>query len=234
MPTTNGECNGLSGVFPANRCRLLEVGEDNPGVTATRGTHEEEHGHHHDHKLRQQQHDQRHEAEAPHSLEASGMRDHGFQNTDAYPPQQSSHEHHMASGNPPPPTDSSQAHGAASVVQSPPPEPTDGLSDEEEVVLPPNWSVTTNSKGRLYYYNVLTQETSWKLPLSATASSAAPTQQSTAHLHGNGDLPEHSDHLDMAAHDGYMKGVTPDDQDYEIGEDLLPDGWSSAQGIKQT
>ncbi|KAF9574445.1 hypothetical protein EC968_006429 [Mortierella alpina] len=224
-----GECNGLSGVFPANRCRLLE-GEYDPGAAATRGMHEGEHGHHHDHKLRQQQHGQQHHgAEARLSQEAGDARDHGFQGTSAHLPQQFSHEHPMAPGNPPPPSDVSQAHASASIVQSPPPEPTDGLSDEDEVVLPPNWSVTTNSKGRLYYYNVLTQETSWKLPSSAMATSAAPLQPSTAHPQPNGHPTEHSDHLDMVAHDSHMHEAT---QDLEYGvevEDPLPEGWSSAQ-----
>ncbi|KAF9963888.1 hypothetical protein BGZ70_007124 [Mortierella alpina] len=166
-----GECNGLSGVFPANRCRLLE-GEYDPGATVARGIDEGEHGHHHDHKLRQQQHDQRHEEKAPDSQETGGSKAHSVQNTDAHPhtTQQSSHGYPMAPGNPPFGSESSQSHPSSSIAQSPPPEPTDGLSDEEEVVLPPNWSVTTNSKGRLYYYNVLTQETSWKLPSSGLDS----------------------------------------------------------------
>jgi len=140
-----------------------------------------------------------------------------------HPHQQSSQGHPVAPGEPPLGSDSFQAHPSSSIAQSPPPEPTDGLSDEEEVVLPPNWSVTTNSKGRLYYYNVLTQETSWKLPSSAVASSAAPLQPSTAHPHANGHPTEHSDHLDMVAHDDQ-------DQDYTAEEDFLPEGWSSAQG----
>ncbi|KAG0343099.1 Rho GTPase-activating protein 21 [Podila horticola] len=66
---------------------------------------------------------------------------------------------------------------------SPPPEPSDA-SDGDEVVLPPNWSATTNNKGRLYYYNVVTKETSWKLP-SANSTPTDPLELDTHVNHPN-------------------------------------------------
>lgn len=86
---------------------------------------------------------------------------------------------------------------------SPPPEPSDSASDGDEVVLPPNWSATTNNQGRLYYYNVVTKETSWKLP----SANSTPTEPSTEQTHVNPSaLTDESSHQD------------------------LPRGWSSAHG----
>ncbi|KAG0036060.1 Rho GTPase-activating protein 21 [Podila clonocystis] len=83
---------------------------------------------------------------------------------------------------------------------SPPPEPSD-TSDADEVVLPPNWSATTNNKGRLYYYNVVTKETSWKLP----SAISAPTDPS--------ELNTHVNHPDLSTDEGHQ---------------VLPRGWDSA------
>ncbi|KAF9215977.1 Rho GTPase-activating protein 21 [Podila verticillata] len=84
---------------------------------------------------------------------------------------------------------------------SPPPEPSDGASDGDEVLLPPNWSATTNNQGRLYYYNVVTKETSWKLP----SANSTPTEPSTEQTH-----------------------VNPSALTDENPHQVLPRGWSSA------
>lgn len=86
---------------------------------------------------------------------------------------------------------------------SPPPEPSDSASDGDEVVLPPNWSATTNNQGRLYYYNVVTKETSWKLP----SANSTPTEPSTEQTH-----------------------VNPSALTDESSPQVLPLGWSSAHG----
>jgi hypothetical protein len=98
---------------------------------------------------------------------------------------------------------------APSQIRSPPPEPTDG-SDSEEVVLPPNWSATTNSKGRLYYYNIITKETSWKMPSAHNSPST------------------HSDPFARQQYDHQMEVL---DQEFNsTAEEPLPEGWNSAQG----
>lgn len=120
-----------------------------------------------------------------------------------YPPALTAHE--------PLPTRSpfSDYEEAPPQIRSPPPEPTDG-SDSDEVVLPPNWSVTTNSKGRLYYYNTITKETSWKLPSAKTSSST------------------HNDPFASQQYDHQMEVL---DQDFNsTTEEALPEGWNSAQG----
>ncbi|KAF9970277.1 hypothetical protein BGZ65_011252, partial [Modicella reniformis] len=61
-------------------------------------------------------------------------------------------------------------------VHSPPLEPTDGLSDSDQSLLPPNWNVTTNSDGQVYYYNVLTKETSWQFPSTGSTASSSGTK----------------------------------------------------------
>ena len=98
----------------------------------------------------------------------------------------------------------------------PPPEPIDGPSDAEEaVLLPPNWSATTNPQGRIYYYNILTEETSWKFPTAPVAASRSIQQE-----------------LDQSAQ--YAEVVSPDDDlDDFAGEEPLPEGWNSAQGTLQ-
>ncbi|KAF8985957.1 hypothetical protein BGZ46_000043 [Entomortierella lignicola] len=100
--------------------------------------------------------------------------------------------------------------------ESPPPEPADELSDSDRVLLPPNWSATTNEKGQLYYYNVLTKETSWKFPsISMTVSSTETVQE---HNHesnfGDGNL---------------YQTTTNDGNNTEILSEDLPEGWNSAQ-----
>lgn len=103
----------------------------------------------------------------------------------------------------------SDSEGPASQIRSPPPEPSDG-SDSDEVMLPPNWSATTNSKGRLYYYNIITKETSWKLP---SVNSSPST---------------HNDPFASQRNEHQMEVL---DQDYgSTTEEPLPEGWSSAQG----
>ncbi|KAF9140514.1 hypothetical protein BGX30_006403 [Mortierella sp. GBA39] len=102
----------------------------------------------------------------------------------------------------------SDNEGPASQIRSPPPEPSDG-SDSDEVMLPPNWSATTNSKGRLYYYNIVTKETSWKLP---SVNSSPST---------------HSDPFSSQRNEHQMEVL---DQDYgSATEEPLPEGWNSAQ-----
>ncbi|KAG0093592.1 Rho GTPase-activating protein 21 [Podila epicladia] len=83
---------------------------------------------------------------------------------------------------------------------SPPPEPYD-TSDTDEVVLPPNWSATTNNKGRLYYYNVVTKETSWKLPSAISTPIDAP------------EANTHVNHPDLVTDEVHQ---------------VLPRGWNSA------
>ncbi|KAF9336476.1 Rho GTPase-activating protein 21, partial [Podila minutissima] len=83
---------------------------------------------------------------------------------------------------------------------SPPPEPSD-TSDADEVVLPPDWSATTNNKGRLYYYNVVTKETSWKLPCAISTPIDSP------------ELNTHVNHPDLSTDEVHQ---------------VLPRGWNSA------
>ncbi|KAF9113006.1 hypothetical protein BGX27_002402, partial [Mortierella sp. AM989] len=112
-------------------------------------------------------------------------------------------------------------------IQSPPPEPADELSDSEQVQLPPNWSATTNAKGQLYYYNVLTKETSWKLPsvnmaTSPTEAVMQPTQQDLGYGYGNmhhASIDDKNNNIEALMHD----------QEYETEDVGLPEGWSSAQ-----
>lgn len=85
---------------------------------------------------------------------------------------------------------------------SPPPEPSD-TSDADEVILPPNWSATTNNKGRLYYYNVVTKETSWKLPCAISTPIDPP------------ELNTHVNHPDLSTDEVHQ---------------VLPQGWNSAHG----
>ncbi|KAG0050826.1 hypothetical protein BGZ83_004411 [Gryganskiella cystojenkinii] len=93
----------------------------------------------------------------------------------------------------------------------PPPEPVDGPSDTEEaVLLPPNWSATTNPQGRIYYYNVLTKETSWKFPTAPVATSRSIQRE-----------------LDQSAQ--YAEALSPDGGQDDADEEPLPEGWNSAQ-----
>jgi len=104
---------------------------------------------------------------------------------------------------------------ASHSLTSPPPEPVEEISDAEEaILLPPNWSATTNASGRLYYYNVLTKETSWKLP-SVPITTHRSIQQE----------------LDQSTH--YAEVLSPETGHDNFGEQLLPDGWNSAQGKKK-
>ncbi|KAF9354553.1 Rho GTPase-activating protein 21 [Mortierella sp. AD094] len=104
-------------------------------------------------------------------------------------------------------------------IQSPPPEPTDELSDSDQVLLPPNWSATTNEKGRLYYYNILTKETSWKFP--SVAVTAFPAEATTQPLYHELDTSDNNDSNNIE--------MLNDNQSYETEDAALPEGWSSAQ-----
>ncbi|KAG0327640.1 hypothetical protein BGZ99_007221 [Dissophora globulifera] len=106
-------------------------------------------------------------------------------------------------------------------IHSPPPEPTEGLSDSEQIVLPPNWSATTNSNGQLYYYNVVTKESSWKLP--------STTSSSKTHASSIGQYrdPVHK-HTASGDPDGGLEAPSHE-ADYLAEEEPLPEGWSSAQ-----
>lgn len=132
---------------------------------------------------------------------------------DQYPDQQQQHHSHppTSSAHQASPTHSPyfDSEGPVSQIRSPPPEPSDG-SDSDEVMLPPNWSATTNSKGRLYYYNIITKETSWKLPSVSSSPSTL------------------SDPFASQRNEHQMEVL---DQDYgSMTEEPLPEGWNSAQG----
>ncbi|KAG0349616.1 Rho GTPase-activating protein 12 [Podila humilis] len=93
----------------------------------------------------------------------------------------------------------------------PPPEPSECISEGEEALLPLNWSVTTNSNGRIYYFNVITKESSWKRPSVSSAQATASLKQET---HAN----ERCIKLDNGlAHEERI-----------IAQDTLPHGWNSA------
>ncbi|KAG0263657.1 Rho GTPase-activating protein 21 [Mortierella polycephala] len=98
-----------------------------------------------------------------------------------------------------------------------------GPSDTEEVLLPPNWSATTNSKGRLYYYNVLTKETSWRLP-----STTMITTTGTVHPLAGQEL--HTNHASSSIDNAnqYAEMLSQDPVD-DSSEKSLPEGWNSAQ-----
>lgn len=142
--------------------------------------------------------------------------DDGFGNADG-------HEHETSDATPS--TSSMPAHDqlqhhhqrdshASHALTSPPPEPVEEISDAEEaILLPPNWSATTNTSGRLYYYNVLTKETSWKLPSGPITSHRSIQQE-----------------LDLGTH--YAEVLSPEADHDGFGEEPLPDGWNSAQGKK--
>ncbi|GJJ73068.1 hypothetical protein EMPS_05426 [Entomortierella parvispora] len=227
-----GDCNGLSGVFPANRCRLLKEHEDETSFSpATSEASEVRQPQQMPLSPRPQSRYSQQGLAAP-VLDSIQMQDQaqdqfrdqgennghnpsddGFGNADG-------HEHETSdatsSASALPVHDELQQHHqrdshASHALTSPPPEPVEEISDAEEaVLLPPNWSATTNASGRLYYYNVLTKETSWKMPSAPMATHRSIQQE-----------------LGQSTH--YAEVLAPDNDLDDLGEEPLPDGWNSAQ-----
>ncbi|KAG0366976.1 Rho GTPase-activating protein 21 [Gamsiella multidivaricata] len=214
-----GDCNGLSGVFPANRCRLLSAAQTVQDATLE---HEDrnrnQQQHHHDHDQEQQQAQDQMEYLIDHDSEAlQGPHDiapHGSQISQEKQQRQTASSHATMSS---PLMDNSNS----AQIHSPPPEPTDSLSDSEQVVLPPNWSATTNSNGRLYYYNVMTKETSWKMPTAVAVASPplGSIMPSAEHYSDHGNVH----------HDNHTTEVLSHEKDYAADEESLPEGWNAAR-----
>ncbi|KAF9920559.1 hypothetical protein FBU30_009602 [Linnemannia zychae] len=215
-----GECNGMIGVFPANRCRILDAIEIGQEVELDQAPRELVNP--------PCESFQERPGQAPDLTKPTHIGTVDLANTSAYPygnnsvsqyddysNEQHQNQQHLFSStssitaNQPSTIQSiASDHEGASHIQSPPPEPADG-SDSDEVVLPPNWTATTNSKGRLYYYNIITKETSWKLP----------SMQNIPQIPSDTFEYQHLDHQ--------MEIL---DQDHETVEDeQLPEGWNIAQ-----
>ncbi|KAF9422288.1 hypothetical protein BGZ94_008614 [Podila epigama] len=217
------DCNGLSGVFPANRCKLLGATDGIATQVHIASTvpavHDQEstcsNVHHADDVQRQQPQAVAH-LPSEHSYEVV----HDFDDTvQAY--KEPSHHWDTFDDRRPSPSsvESGPFQDAAGLPGglpanslSPPPEPSDGGSDGDEVLLPPNWSATTNAKGRLYYYNVMTKETSWKMPTASPTTPSGPT------------LTEQETQSKMVQN----TSVSPQKQ-YDDSLDGLPQGWNSAR-----
>ncbi|KAF9998214.1 Rho GTPase-activating protein 21 [Entomortierella chlamydospora] len=196
-----GECNGLSGVFPANRCRLLESDQrDVSDLIADQPLHTQDTL---DQSIGHDRTGYQNELEVDTTYKANIIN-------------QAHQQHPEHLSNIP---DPSADHVDLARIQSPPPEPTDELSDSDQVLLPPNWSATTNAKGQLYYYNILTKETSWKFPSVAVVTfPTEATMQPPHHGLDNSDN-NNSNNIEMLN----------DNQSYETEDAALPEGWSSAQ-----
>ncbi|KAF9916122.1 hypothetical protein BX616_004559, partial [Lobosporangium transversale] len=199
-----GECNGLSGVFPANRCRLLPVMVDDNRPSLEQSVHfQDPHQNFDDNDVLDIQNQRHIHSEAD---------DFNHQGHDKY------NEMHPSTV-----LDPQTNYISTSRAHSPPPEPSDDASDEEHVVLPPNWSATTNAQGRLYYYNMITKETSWKLPLATTIITTA------AGLGKNSeeDVDDYQYDDNMSDEDNNVE-VFAQDQKQDSDDEPLPEGWSSA------
>lgn len=58
-----------------------------------------------------------------------------------------------------------------------------------------DWSATTDSEGRLYYFNRVTGEVSWQHPLRGMFLKLV-CQQRKGHVHRQ--VPEHDEHVEQA------------------------------------
>ncbi|KAI8350553.1 hypothetical protein B0O80DRAFT_458071 [Mortierella sp. GBAus27b] len=215
------DCDGYTGVFPANRCRLLPVVENTLCVSA-------------DNKIEhQQQSDNAHPVQTQ-GLDASGHQHnhttnqaHEMDGTQYHESQNiSQHQHHSTH------TDGSQTH-------SPPSVPLKEHSDHEQqwdhIALPPNWRVATNSEGKPYYYNELTEETSWELPNADSSETKTPPVEHGHELSTEDEMDNNTDHhrhnntVNNGDPSQYNIEVLSIDPIYYVDEDPLPKGWSSAQ-----
>ncbi|KAF9579982.1 hypothetical protein BGW38_003543, partial [Lunasporangiospora selenospora] len=100
------------------------------------------------------------------------------------------------------------------------PEPVDGSEsdDADDIVLPRDWSATTNSKGRLYYYNPVTRDASWNLPPGTTITHIS-SRHRTAAVTSRPSFERNNDHVEVIS-----QGESFDQQD----EESLPEGWNTA------
>ncbi|KAK3812280.1 MAG: hypothetical protein J3Q66DRAFT_54458 [Benniella sp.] len=133
-------------------------------------------------------------------------------------------------------TDGSQIH-------SPRSEPSTEMSDpEQQIALPPNWDVATNSEGEVYYYNVLTKETTWEMPTFGSSASFSETMtpsieqgqdQSAEDTMDNNTDSHFSTNVasTLSNQSPYYVEVLSADPIDTADEDSLPEGWSSALGI---
>ncbi|KAF9190183.1 Rho GTPase-activating protein 21 [Haplosporangium sp. Z 767] len=266
-----GVCNGLSGVFPANRCRLLQQDDGDIQTTQLASSEQEQQTYHsqdqtayssQQHDRNQGQHQDEHDVPQRCKQDARGETAHsrkGLHGLDQ-PTDRSTHgslalgeavsttnvnaslppstaeiglrsythlqhvDHISLTSSSSSPASTFSAHANVPQVHSPPPEPPMyGPLDTEEVLLPPNWSATTNSKGRLYYYNVLTKETSWRLPSTTTITTIGTT-------HPSAGQELHTDHVSSSINDANQcaEMLSQDPEDH-INEEYLPEGWNSAQ-----
>ncbi|KAF9433946.1 Rho GTPase-activating protein 21 [Entomortierella beljakovae] len=194
-----GTCNGLSGIFPANRCRLLALVEDEQGAKTE---HVEEHQHkqeeHADNLNQNLDHNQGH-------LNSNDGEIASMTNTEHAPHGQYS-------------TESSSYFDHADTTQDElsPTEPIKKVLSPSELPIPPNWSAATNTDGETYYYNVLTKETSWKLPSDLTSHPVLEDIDDNDHNIHQSDVNNNN-----------LSGI--DDENYEHEDEILPEGWSSAQ-----
>lgn len=104
--------------------------------------------------------------------------------------------------------------------------------------------MATNSEGEVYYYNVLTKETTWEMPTFGSSASFSETMapsidreqdQSAEDTMDNNTDSYFSTNVasTLSNQSPYYVEVLSADPIDTADEDSLPEGWSSALGIRR-